>query len=83
MSDQFADAPDDNTTLIAAETLRNGYRDPKGATTYIDDPLQDDIPDTDSDTSLEEYDSEDEKEWRAAADHGVDDEDWEIAEKGQ
>lgn len=69
MSDQFADAPDDNEHLKA-------HRDPTGNIAYIDDPL------SESDTSLEEYDSEDEKEWRAAADHGVDDEDWEIAEKG-
>lgn len=32
-------------------------------------------------TDVEYYDSEDEREL-AAEDHGVDDEDWEIAEKG-
>jgi hypothetical protein len=83
MADQFADAPGDDTTVNVIEKLANTARDPTGATAYIDDPIDDDIPDTESDASLEEYDSEDEREWRAAADHGVDDEDWEIAEKGK
>jgi hypothetical protein len=83
MFDQFADAPADGTTINVIENLTNIPRDPTGATAYIDDPIDDDIPDTESDASLEEYDSEDEREWRAAADHGVDDEDWEIAEKGK
>ena len=84
MSDKFADAPGDDTAVNAIENFTNTPRDPTGATAYIDDPIDDDdIPDTESDASLEEYDSEDEREWRAAADHGVDDEDWEIAEKGK
>jgi len=85
MSDQFSDAPGDDTTLNAIGAFPNTRRDPTRATAYIDDPIEEDIPDseTETDVSLDEYyDSEDEKEWRTAADHGVDDEDWEIAEKG-
>ncbi|KIM25826.1 hypothetical protein M408DRAFT_331003 [Serendipita vermifera MAFF 305830] len=80
MSEQFADAPEDsNPALKVTEHLINSHRDPTGAVTYIDDPLHDE-----SDTDIsdeEEYDSEDEREWLASVDHGVDDEDWEIAEK--
>jgi hypothetical protein len=94
MSDQFSNAPEDDTAPDAQtqsqpqlkSTLLNPQqsqpRDPSGQETYIDDPdLNWSEDEDDEDEYEDEFDSEDERE-RAAEGVRVDDEDWEIAEKG-
>jgi hypothetical protein len=83
MSEQFEDATYDTT--LPPETQSDIIKPPTKATYIHDSDLE--WSDSDEGDEIErlevEYDAyEDEKE-RAAEDYDVDDEDWEIAEKGE
>lgn len=86
MSDQFEDAPNDTTVALEPQS---GIIRPTKEVTYIQDSdleWSDSNDEDENDQYGEDYDEreayEDEKE-RAAENYGVDDEDWEIAEKGR